>query len=179
MGYQSEIEIQLNNDSCYSENGMRIIDLIDKLIISGWRLDFNNYGKVSLLDKGNDFNFIVLDLSLTNKEIINLLKFKEIHKEFIMVNLHTPNTDKSIEVFFDYSKKYRIDISLIGEDYELKTTNPIKEIFNYFVLLYEPIFEWGDVKMIKFITGYDYEVIKIFEGKNILSQIEEEIRNIR
>lgn len=170
MGFQSEIEINFFDKSCFG-NGYNIIGLIDSFMEYGWDVGVDQ--KLYLLDKGNDFNFITVNKNLSGlHQMFELLKYKELKREFIKVDLEIKNLDKSIELIIDPEKEFVVKVTLLKGTGHLKLFNPIKFMDSYLLSVYKPLFNFGGIINIKYISGHDYEIVKEFNGQDLFQQIE-------
>ena len=136
MGFNSCIQFDYHENSCRYSKGRRIVGLIDELMIKGWDIGIKEH--IHLLDKGNNFDFLVFQKTLSNYvEIVELIEYKEMNNEPVLADLVHPNFG-GIQVFFFFESANTIKVDLHDEDMELKLTEPIKSINKYLALIYKP-----------------------------------------
>lgn len=103
MSFQPELIFEYSNETLSHPFETNAIKLIDKLMENGWDLGVEK--KIFLLDKGEDFNFLALDVTLTNLWFAyDLIREKEKNGEMIRVSLEKLDIKKNIDVHF-YEKK--------------------------------------------------------------------------
>lgn len=152
MGYEKEIILYKKNDT----QDYSALELISSLHDSGWK------PTLSLIDRGNDFDWIQLANNRKGHEKFQqIIEDKTVKNEYIGFQLQEKRTNRFVTVDLDRDK---IIFSL-----DIGSNEDEKEWFYWYNSNLIPKLRDIDskIKRIEWRTGYDNEVIKVENNRCI------------